>query len=504
MLAVRALAATGLLAALGSPLPARALECEGVGCCPEGVTPVVGTAASETLRGTRGPDCLLGEGGNDKVLVRNGDDVGLGGPGDDILQGLRDANWLAGEEGNDLLLGGRHDDHLDGGTGDDRAYGRTGDDTIHGGPDDDVATGGPGEDHIHGGPGTDLLFGDQDDDWIRGGPDDDLVVGGPGDDRLNGGPGRDWIFAGSGNDTILIDEACEAVAGEQVHGGPGTDTVESPLKEAQLLELGFLFFGVEQFVEVEAPPDPSCQLPPPRAAGQGGLCSLMQESAALLEGTVSDLDETFDEQEGPREVVTLEDEVVHLGSTGLPLGTPIRLRILRGTVPTIVDPETDEPARLEVSHTPVFHEGERYLIPLRGTHWNDSPVVYPYYYRIVDLAGKTVVVDDDGYPLTRIYGARLETQVFEPTTIGSDIVQLVDPSEEEIAPALGLDEFVAGWVHVAGNCEDAFSGKFSPFPDQRRQWDRTRVVPSGGGGILPPCIGGAVDPETGEELVCDE
>ncbi len=494
------------LAALSACNPAvrPAGECEGEECCPDGALLLVGTDAGEVLRGTQDADCILGEGGDDRILSRDGADVALGGAGADLLAGgAAGAKWYRGDAGDDRLVGGEEDDHLDGGPGDDELDGRFGDDDIHCGPGDDEAIAGPGDDTVDCGEGDDLLLGEDGEDRLLGGEGDDQIFGGPGNDTLIGGPGRDLVEGGSGDDTIRIDESCEAAPGDRVVGGPGFDTVESPLKEEQLLELGFLFEEVEQFVEVEVPPDPSCQLPPPRASGEGSLCSLMQESAALVEATVADISETFDEQEGPREVVTFSDVVVHLGSTGLPDGQTLRLRTLRGEVPTIRHPVTDEPARLEVTHTPIFHEGERYMLPLRGTFWNDSPVVWPHYYRLDQIDATPMLVDVSGTPLRRVYGAGLREPVFAPLAVGADIEQIRDPSPAELAQVLSPEEFVAGWTHIAGNCAEAFVGKFSPFPDQRRTWDRTGVSPEGGGGILPPCIEGAVDPETGEELACD-
>ncbi|MCZ7589119.1 MAG: ABC transporter substrate-binding protein [Gaiella sp.] len=88
----------------------------------------LGSARSETLRGTDGEDRLYGLGGNDRLL---------------------------GFKGNDLLDGGAGNDNLAGGAGDDALIGAAGNDRLDGGAGDDSLVAGPGNDSIRGGPGLD-------------------------------------------------------------------------------------------------------------------------------------------------------------------------------------------------------------------------------------------------------------------------------------------------------------------------------------------------------------
>ena len=127
-------------------------------CAGEPAT-VVGTAASDDLRGT--PQ-------RDVVVARDGDDQ--------IRTGA----------GRDLVCAGDAFDFVRLGRGADRALGSAGDDTVHGGDGVDRLRGQSGIDQLDGGAGDDELFGGRGAGIIIEG-----FIGGPGDDRLIGGPGLD-------------------------------------------------------------------------------------------------------------------------------------------------------------------------------------------------------------------------------------------------------------------------------------------------------------------------
>jgi len=84
---------------------------------------IVGTAGSETLRGTRRADVIVALGGSDKVLARGGNDLVCGGAGNDRLSGGPGRDVLAGGAGRDRLTGGAGRDRCVGAAGPDRAAG---------------------------------------------------------------------------------------------------------------------------------------------------------------------------------------------------------------------------------------------------------------------------------------------------------------------------------------------------------------------------------------------
>lgn len=190
-----------------------------------------------------GDDTVVAGAGADNIHLGEGDDVGFGGEGDDIIDGGRGEDLLYGGPGADQLRGSFGNDGLDGGEGNDLLKGGHGDDDIYGGP---------GDDSLHGDSGADRLLGGLGNDTINGGAGDDLLVGGPGQDRLSGGPG---------DDTFLVAAGCEVVAGDEIIGGPGNDTIVSPLAEQELLALGLVITGIENFVLDAAGPGSCYRLP---------------------------------------------------------------------------------------------------------------------------------------------------------------------------------------------------------------------------------------------------
>jgi Ca2+-binding RTX toxin-like protein len=166
---------------------------------------IIGTNASQTIRGTERADFICARLGNDTIFAGGGSDVILGDSatffGDPTAPG-----------GNDVVFAGSGNDQVLSGPGNDRAYGSYGADFIALAVGDDYGDGGPGADDMNGGFGVDTLSGGDGNDVVAGGPDKDVVYGGPGRDTLYGElpggglppnvPGaRDTCNGGSGADT---------------------------------------------------------------------------------------------------------------------------------------------------------------------------------------------------------------------------------------------------------------------------------------------------------------
>ncbi len=118
-----------------------------------------GTAASETLEGTRGQDRIQAGGGGDLVKGKSGGDC------------------LRGGGGGDTVRGGADRDDVGGGTGGDTVRGGGSHDVLHGGGGGDTVRGGAGPDHLSGGPGPDRLVSwEGRRDKVRCGPGDDVAI----------------------------------------------------------------------------------------------------------------------------------------------------------------------------------------------------------------------------------------------------------------------------------------------------------------------------------------
>lgn len=172
-----------------------------------------------------------------------------GSPADDDLVHNADAGYcIFGYAGDDTLHTKKRDDFLVGGEGVD---------TVFGGGDDDVVQGSEGEDTLILFRGADLSFGGPDDDVINGSHDSDVLYGNTGNDTLNAhqgddtiypGPGMDVVHGHQGDDTVILYDACEVVAGEILNGGPGQDTLVTPVPLPQLEALGAFVLSFEHIV----------------------------------------------------------------------------------------------------------------------------------------------------------------------------------------------------------------------------------------------------------------
>jgi hypothetical protein len=118
---------------------------------------IKGSAGSETLVGTRGPDVICAGGGDDTIYGRAGDDIVYGGRGSDTVNA---------RGGADTVWGGSGGDRLDGAAGDDLLWGQVGADTLQGGDGNDTLNGGLGDDTLDGGAGTNSCDGGGGDDTL--------------------------------------------------------------------------------------------------------------------------------------------------------------------------------------------------------------------------------------------------------------------------------------------------------------------------------------------------
>jgi Ca2+-binding RTX toxin-like protein len=64
---------------------------------------IVGSDASEKLKGTKNADTIVGNGGKDKIYGRGGNDRLSGGPGKDTLVGGKGKDKLSGGPGKDKV-----------------------------------------------------------------------------------------------------------------------------------------------------------------------------------------------------------------------------------------------------------------------------------------------------------------------------------------------------------------------------------------------------------------
>jgi hypothetical protein len=135
------------------------------------------------------------------------------------------------------------------------------------------------------------------------------------------------------------------------------------------------------------------------------LASAVGQTAAVIEGVASEIRYEFSEAEGPWTRVVLSDVKSHFGAA------PAKVELLQfgGMLPN---------GRLMVAaELPVFVKGYRYLVFLRNTAWNLSPVVGSLAFRVDAVGGAEVLVSSDGHAVTGVdtSGTEFGAALFEPT-----------------------------------------------------------------------------------------
>jgi Ca2+-binding RTX toxin-like protein len=160
----------------------------------------VGTAQSETIRGTQGNDVIVARGGNDLIFGRGGKDVICGSVGFDQILGGGGNDKLFGGNDTDFLNGGAGTNTIDGQGAGDWAYYAASSVPVQGDLDDGEATS----------EGTDIfvsieaLWGSVFDDQLFGSDDGDTIFGGAGNDTIDGRAGLlDFLAGDAGDDQII-------------------------------------------------------------------------------------------------------------------------------------------------------------------------------------------------------------------------------------------------------------------------------------------------------------
>jgi hypothetical protein len=132
--------------------------------------------------------------------------------------------------------------------------------TLLGGFHNDVALVGQGS-IVYGGEGGDRIetLGNSS---VFGNEGDDTILVATGTNFMTPGPGRDYVEGGDGDDTVIINDVCEIVAGETLLGGAGSDTLITPLGEADLRARGVVVEGFENVIVKSDPCRSSCATRP--------------------------------------------------------------------------------------------------------------------------------------------------------------------------------------------------------------------------------------------------
>ena len=131
-------------------------------------------------------------------------------------------------------------------------------------------------------------------------------------------------------------------------------------------------------------------LAPGKLAPVDGLQSAVTQTAAIVEGVVADIQHDYSEQDGPWTRVILSNVRAIAGDAP----SRVEIRHFGGPLPN--------GGLMVVAELPVFVPDREYIVFLRNTAWNVSPVVGDLAFRVEKVDGGEVLVNSDGQPVTQI------------------------------------------------------------------------------------------------------
>ena len=137
-------------------------------------------------------------------------------------------------------------------------------------------------------------------------------------------------------------------------------------------------------------------LEPGRLAPASDLQGAVTQTAAIVDGLVTDIQYDYSEQEGPWTRVILSKVRPLAGDAP----ETIEIRHFGGPLP--------KGALMVAAELPVFVLGKEYVVFLRNTKWNVSPVVGDFAFRVDTVDGTEVVVNSDGQPVLQVSGRGIE------------------------------------------------------------------------------------------------
>jgi hypothetical protein len=146
------------------------------------------------------------------------------------------------------------------------------------------------------------------------------------------------------------------------------------------------------------------QIAPLKPAAIDGFESAVRQTAAIAEGLVSEIQYEYSEEEGPWTRVVLSNVRAIAGNAP----STVEIRQFGGPLPN--------GALMVAAELPVFVLGKEYIVFLRNTEWNVSPVVGDYALRVDQVDYAEVVVNSDGQPVMQVgpAGFAFGPELFEP------------------------------------------------------------------------------------------
>ncbi|HEY6232004.1 MAG TPA: hypothetical protein VIW64_12140 [Pyrinomonadaceae bacterium] len=206
---------------------------------------------------------------------------------------------------------------------------------------------------------------------------------------------------------------------------------------------------------------------------QNSYKAVVDQTAAVVQGIVTDVRETYDEKQGPRTLVTLSRLSVLWGEFRAP---NVTLRLFGGSLP--------RRGRVDEVHIPKFVRGKRYVVFLSNREWRLSPVTAHQAFIIERVQNKDILVTTDGHAVHGIDDATGPIRKFVvhliPDQIDDNFVPKINPriTARMVAGAYSPAEFAASLKAWAKLNSVSVSGTFTDQPyTTGNNWRVNKAVP---------------------------
>jgi hypothetical protein len=196
----------------------------------------------------------------------------------------------------------------------------------------------------------------------------------------------------------------------------------------------------------------------------------LASTAAIIEGSVTEVSYTYDAAAGPRTVVTLQSLTTHLGRYS---GRTLEVATLGGPI--------DGRRWLFIPELPQLTEDTRYLLFLTNVDWFYNPVVAEYAFRLEPgPRGGEVLIDPAGHAVLGVSADGLEISSDPVVDMQIDFLtpnakpRLLEGASTLLADAMSKDDFLAAIRDLARATPP--QGDYRIAPARDRVWNRTATA----------------------------
>jgi len=215
---------------------------------------------------------------------------------------------------------------------------------------------------------------------------------------------------------------------------------------------------------------------PRPAYALNSMRAILEQTAAVVYGTVSDISYSFDPIQGPRTNVTLTGVRSLVGTIGA--ATQLMLPLFGGPTP--------DGHYFRDADSPRFALATDYLVFLANHDWFYCPVISDLAFRVETINGQEVLLDSDGFAIIGFNAAgiqRSDVQFAQP--IGREHstpfarTGLLAPSPAALALAISSSTLASQLAayHPAGMLNTALDGQFAAAP-MNLNWTAIPTTPT--------------------------